>query len=81
MTRNMSNIFLVALAKTSDLKNYGHDAILKMIVNDLQSLETNGIEVCTVWQIFEITMYIIVALDKHNKFFLVFFCLLNNILG
>jgi hypothetical protein len=45
MSRNMSNIFLVALAKTSDLKNYGFDPILQKIVADLCLLETEGIEV------------------------------------
>jgi hypothetical protein len=45
MSKNMSNIYLVGLAKTSDLKNYGFDPIIQKIVADLCLLETEGIEV------------------------------------
>jgi hypothetical protein len=45
MCRNMSNIFLVALAKTFDLKNYGFEPVMEKVLDDLHVLETEGIEV------------------------------------
>lgn len=45
----LSNIFLVALVKTQDVKDSKklYDDVFNCIVNDLKILETNGIVVCS----------------------------------
>ncbi|KAJ8043406.1 hypothetical protein HOLleu_10472 [Holothuria leucospilota] len=44
---SLSNCFLVAIYNSGDLKSYGYDAILRPLVEDLKSLEREGLHIST----------------------------------
>jgi len=43
----LSNIFLAALIKSTDIKNFGNDASLKILINELNLLEKEGLTIST----------------------------------
>ncbi|XP_051947874.1 uncharacterized protein LOC127619140 [Xyrauchen texanus] len=44
---SLSSLFLLAVYKTDDAKTYGIDAVLKPIVEDIKSLEKEGVDIKT----------------------------------
>lgn len=43
----LSNIFLAALIKSTYIKNFGNDASLKILINELNLLEKEGLTIST----------------------------------
>ena len=42
---NLKNIFLVAVSHSEDLRSFGYNNVLQLIINDIKKLELTGIRI------------------------------------
>ena len=56
---SLCNCFLISMFNAGDVKTYGYDPILQPLVNDIQSLEQDGLSIAT--DIFEGTVKVSIA--------------------